>query len=45
LGGRNIKRSDFLKIVTQNKKEKTMLGNWNGIVDDPFKNIIKTIKS
>ncbi len=45
LGGRNISRSDFLKLITKNKKEKTMRGNWNGIVDDPFNNVLKTTKS
>jgi len=45
LGGRNIKRSDFLKKLEKNKKEKTTPGSWTGIVDDPFKNVIKTANS
>ena len=45
LGGRGIKRSDFLKLIEKNKSEKTMQGNWNGIVDDPFKNVLKSFKS
>jgi len=40
LGGRSIKRSDFLKFIKQNKKEKTKPGSWNGIIDDPFKNVV-----
>ena len=44
LGARSIKRSDFLKIVNQNKNEKTIPGNWNGIIDDPYKNVMKSKK-
>ena len=45
LGGRSISRSDFLQIVSDNKKEKVMRGNWSGIIDDPFENVLKTAKS
>lgn len=45
LGGRSINRNDFLQIVSDNKKEKTMGGNWSGIIDDPFKNVLKANKS
>jgi leucyl/phenylalanyl-tRNA---protein transferase len=41
LGARNIERSDFLKLISQNKKEKTIRGNWEKIVEDTFKNVIK----
>jgi leucyl/phenylalanyl-tRNA--protein transferase len=40
LGGRSIKRREFLKYIEQNKTEKTFRGNWKGIVEDPFKNVI-----
>ena len=45
LGGRSIKRSDFLTFLEENKEEKTIRGSWSGIVDDPFKNVLKTTKS
>ena len=41
LGGRSIKRSDFLKYIERNKTEKTFHESWKGIVEDPFKNVIK----
>ena len=45
LGGRSIKRSDFLTFLEANRKEKTMQGSWTGIVDDPLKKILKPKKT
>lgn len=45
LGGRSIRRSDFLKRLEKNKKEKTIPGSWTGIVDDPYKYVVKSTKS
>lgn len=45
LGGQRIKRSDFLDLLKKNKKEKTMIGNWQNIVDDPFENVFKNRKT
>lgn len=39
LGGRGISRSNFLKYIERNKKEKNLRRSWKGIVDDPFENI------
>ena len=43
LGGRSIKRSDFLKYIEQNKNEKTMPGSWKKIAEDPFENVLKKV--
>lgn len=45
LGGRNISRSDFLKFIEQNKKEKTIRESWESIVEDPFENVLKKSNS
>lgn len=39
LGARSISRSNFLKYIERNKKEKNIRRTWKGITDDPFKNI------
>jgi leucyl/phenylalanyl-tRNA--protein transferase len=43
LGARNIKRSDFLKLIEKNRKEKSIPGSWEKIVDDPFENVFKNL--